>query len=331
MTQEITLGVEEEVFITEPDSPSLQSLYYLARLLWMDPRHYYTHSASNFARGRDIGKGLMSGVEIATSPHTSPESVVDELARRRTDLASVSAGLIVPLGHLLDRQTPSSTCGLHVHVGGMIDLDLTYRNIVHFLPLLVCTTLNSPVAGDWKAGLSYRLLNSFALGPLREDREYRFQDVIISKRLGTIEIRAFDPFWDLRRLRYLLHCIKAIANLKTRFPGDIGVYNSLRAAVACGGYSATKEIRGLYNQLSSFCPVPEDLFLHPPAQEVRRLHDRSGTIVTYAALDGAYRTGILAEKHPPRTRLNPAKVVAGIVGYYLVKAPYILMKARQEW
>lgn len=325
----LTLGVEEEVFITEPDRPSLQSLYYLARLLWLDPRHYYTHSASNFARGKDIGQGLMSGVEIATSPHTTPDAVVSELGRRRRELASVSAGLIVPLGHLLDRETPTNTCGLHVHIGGVPDPEKAYRNLVHFLPLLVSMTLNSPVAGSWRNGLSYRFANSFAIGPLREDREYRFQDMIISKRLGTIEIRAFDPFWDLERLRHLLRCIAAIASHHGVFPGDIETYNRLRPFVAMRGYSGA--LRRLYKELNRICKVPESLFLRPPAIETRSLVRRGDTVGAYAALDNAYRTGLLAPREPPRIRQNPVKVLAGIFGYYLPKAPYVLLKARQEW
>jgi hypothetical protein len=64
----ITLGLEEEVFITTPTRPTLDALYVLAKLLWRNPRDYYKHTASNFARGRDARQCLMSSVEIATRP-----------------------------------------------------------------------------------------------------------------------------------------------------------------------------------------------------------------------------------------------------------------------
>jgi len=41
---EVLLGLEEEVFITEPTLPSIASLWYLAKLLWSRPLYYYTHS-----------------------------------------------------------------------------------------------------------------------------------------------------------------------------------------------------------------------------------------------------------------------------------------------
>ncbi|MGB9620213.1 MAG: hypothetical protein ACPL7K_07360, partial [Armatimonadota bacterium] len=90
-------GIEEEVFITEPERPTIRSLYYLARLLARNPLFYYTHSAHNFTRGRDVRVGIMSGVEISTAIHEDPDAVVDDLARRRADLAAVTSGLIVPV------------------------------------------------------------------------------------------------------------------------------------------------------------------------------------------------------------------------------------------
>ena len=71
-----TFGVEEEVFITEPERPTIRSLYFLAKLLARNPRYYYTHSASNFSRGPDLRQGLMSGVEISTAIHHDVEALV---------------------------------------------------------------------------------------------------------------------------------------------------------------------------------------------------------------------------------------------------------------
>ncbi|MCS7191352.1 MAG: hypothetical protein NZ843_07105, partial [Fimbriimonadales bacterium] len=71
-----TYGIEEEIFITEPTRPALSAFYPMAKLLWRNPRYYYKHSATNFARGRDARQCLMSSVEIATRPHSDLEALL---------------------------------------------------------------------------------------------------------------------------------------------------------------------------------------------------------------------------------------------------------------
>ena len=139
----LTFGIEEEVFVTEPERPTLRSLYYLARLLARDPRFYYTHSAHNFARGRDVKQGVMSGVEVSTIISSDVEALVDDLQRRRADLSAVCSGLIVPTGHLLNYDAPSNTSALHIHIGGVTDKKRVYGNLIHFLPVLPLFTINS--------------------------------------------------------------------------------------------------------------------------------------------------------------------------------------------
>ena len=75
-------GLEEEVFIIDAEKPTLLSLYYLAKLLKKDPRYYYFHTASNFARGKDIKECLMGGVEIATGIHDNTSDLIKDLAQR---------------------------------------------------------------------------------------------------------------------------------------------------------------------------------------------------------------------------------------------------------
>lgn len=335
VTEKIRLGLEEEVFVTEPDRPSLQSLYYLARLLWRNPGYYYRHSASNFARGRDVAQGLMGGIEISTGVHEDPDDLLRDLASRRRELARVTAGLIVPVGHLFDVQTPTNTCGLHIHVGPLADPRRAYAHLVHFLPLLALMSANSPLAGGEARGLSYRMQVSFAIGPLREDWTHRFQDLIYSCRLGTLELRVFDPFWDLERLRWLLRCIVAVAALPGEREPDLVRYNRLREQVARRGY--TDELRSLYRELAAIVPVPEHLFAEPPAQKALRFYRRHGLLATYAAIDNAYRTGRFAAPggsvgaEQPAALSRAALAAAGFLGYYMVKLPYVVIKARREW
>jgi len=322
-------GLEEEVFITEPLRPTLQSLYYLARLLWRNPRKYYLHTACNFTRGRDCLGGLMSSVEISTGVHRDVGSLVEDLKGRRQELARACPSLLVPLGHLFDREEPTNISGMHIHISGFSDWEKAYRNVVYFLPLLALAMANSPVAGNRPFGYSYRWAHGFALGPLRPDRYYRFQDVIHAKRLKTLEIRVFDPVWDLDRIRILLECLEALVTSPREYPGDIEVYNQLRFRVAREGY--IEDLRRLYRELVKLYPLPEDLLSSPPAVQVRDLWEREGTLSTYSALDNAYRNGVLAPRSLPAVEISPFLMLVGFLGYYLPRIPYNLKKVWSEW
>jgi gamma-glutamyl:cysteine ligase YbdK (ATP-grasp superfamily) len=265
----VTLGLEEEVFITAPTRPTLDALYALAKLLWRNPRDYYKHTASNFARGRDARQCLMSSVEITTRPHTDIDALLDELRTHRAALADAAGdAYILPVGHLFDLDAPTNTAGLHIHVGAPHERRQTvYANLAHFLPLLILLSASSPYAGGRYFGQSYRVASSFAIGALRDDPYYRFQDLILSRRLGTIEIRACDPIWDLARLRVLLEAVQAIAQLPTARPIDRARYAALRHQAACVGY--TPDLQALHHELSTVYAIPEALLETTIADELR--------------------------------------------------------------
>ncbi|MGQ9807429.1 MAG: hypothetical protein ACUVSM_01175 [Armatimonadota bacterium] len=325
-----TLGIEEEVFVTEPARPTLRSLYYLARLLARNPRFYYVHSASNFARFKDVRWGLMGGVEISTGVHSDPDCLLEDLRLRRRDLASVADGLIVPMGHLLEQDTPTNVCGLQVHLGELPDKDRAYRNIVHFLPLLLLLTANSPAVSGRRVGKSCRVLNSFAIGPLRPDRSYRFQDVIYSRRLGTLEVRVPDPVWDLERVRWLVRCLVAVATLERDLPFDLHLYNEQRILAARDGHNA--HTRDLYRELREILDVPEELFERTPSDEIWEIYQRQGAVAAYREADRGYRGLDSAEEGDVRRRA-PAlafAALAGFVGYFLPRLPYYAWKGLIE-
>jgi gamma-glutamyl:cysteine ligase YbdK (ATP-grasp superfamily) len=265
----ITLGLEEEVFITTPTRPTLDALYALAKLLWRNPRYYYKHTASNFARGRDTRQCLMSSVEIATRPHADIDALLEELRTHRAALADAAGdAYILPVGHLFDLDAPTNTAGLHIHVGAPHERRQTvYANLAHFLPLLILLSASSPYAGGRYFGQSYRVASSFAIGVLRDDPYYRFQDLILSRRLGTIEIRACDPIWDLARLRVLLEAVQAIAQLPTARSIDRARYAALRHQAACVGY--TPDLQALHHELSTVYAIPEALLETTIADELR--------------------------------------------------------------
>lgn len=326
---QLRYGLEEEVFITEPDRPSLQSLYYLACLVWRSPRKYYAHTHCNFTRGKDVHFGLMSGVEISTAVYTEKQALLDDLAARRSALAAACSGLLVPIGHLLDHPEPTNICGMHLHLSGFPDFERAYRNLVYFLPLLALLVANAPGFGDRYYGPSYRWAEAFAIGSLREDRLFRFQDIIFSKRLRTLEIRAFDPVWDLGRIRVLLDCVEAILLSERDYPGSPETYNRLRSLVAREGY--VSELQPVYDDLCDLISVPELLFENPPALEVWRLLGEHGVRGTYAALDQAYRGGPLLPRALPPMGVSKLKILAGVCGYCLPRLPYNMRKVLSEW
>lgn len=330
----ITLGIEEEVFITTPTRPTLDAFYALTKLLWRHPRFYYKHTASNFARGRDARRCLMSSVEIATRPHTDIDALLRELRTHRTALADAAGdAYLVPVGHLFDLDAPTNTAGLHIHIGVPAERrPVVYANLAHFLPLLIRLSASSPYAGGRYVGPSYRVAASFAIGTLRTDPYYRFQDLILSRRLGTIEIRVFDPVWDLERLRVLLHAVLAIAQLPTARPIDYARYAALRHQAACVGY--TPYLQALERELRPLYAIPEEL-LHATISDALHAHMRQysqdGLLSTYVHLDHAYRTGRWEPVAPRWVRPSAWRGALGVLGYYVPRLPYMAYKAWAEW
>lgn len=329
MSPRVTLGLEEEVFVCEPERPNLGSLAYLARLTWSDPMRHYARTASNFARGADLPQGLMSCVEISTGVHDHPEALVDDIAQRRRELVKAVGphGLLVPLGHLLQNDAPTNVAALQFHVGTP-DRDRAYRNLGYALPLLALLTADSPGAGGQRFGQSYRMARGFAVGPLTGDPTVRFQDLIVSKRLGTIEVRLLDPVWDLKRVRVLARAIREIAALTTDLPFDREAYNALRYRVALEGW--IPELEKIHEVVSQVADLPRGLMTHTAADEVWTLYHQVGLVPTYAALDNAYRTGVFAPRPVAPMAPSVLRAVAGLAGYYVPKFPYVTWKFLKE-
>lgn len=326
-----TYGIEEEIFITEPTRPALSALYGMAKLLWRNPRYYYKHSATNFARITDARQCLMSSVEIATRPHSDPEALLNDLQMRRADLAQAAGqAYLVPVGHLFDIESPTNTGGLHLHIGVVPERrEIVYANLAYFLPLLMLLSASSPYAAGRYFGQSYRIAHSFAIGALRGDAYYRFQDLIISRRLGTIEIRALDPIWDLERLRWLVRAVDAIVALPDARSQDLARYTVLREQAAHEGY--TIELRRLYAELREFCELPETLLIGTISDELAACMTQEGLLCTYARLNHAYRTGRWESVEPHAAKPSLGRAAMGLLGYYLPKLPYIAYKAWAEW
>jgi hypothetical protein len=338
--EDLTFGLEEEVFVCAPTAPTMESLYYLARLLWRNPRRYYRHSDSNFARGQDVRRGLMSGVEISTLRQRTPEAAVDDLRHSRADLARAcgrSGALLVPVGHLLDRDTPTNVCGLHVHIGVPAPMrESSYRRLAPYLPLLALLTASSPCRAGEYFGPSYRMVAGYATGPLRHDHMYRFQDLIVSRRLGTIEARLFDPVWDLERMAHLLRAMRAVLLYGTDQPIDYAGYARLRQLAATRGYGA--EFAALYQSLSEClhaagdAAIPEELFARPASMDIAAAWRDHGLAAAYYALHRGYcgQGFAVSDEAPVVRRFNLLMAAGGLVGYYAVRLPYKLSKVLRE-
>lgn len=324
-----TLGIEEEVFVTEPERPTLRSFYYLARLLAKNPSFYYTHSAHNFARGKDLKQGWISGVEISTGVHENVGELVDDLAARRADLSSVASGLIVPIGHLINYDAPTNTCAIHVHIGGVRNKRRVYENLLHFMPILPLFTANSPFAASEYFGKSYRMSCSFAIGPVQPDWSVRFQDIIYSRRLGTIELRVCDPCWNLERIRNLLNAVKAIAELEIDLEPNIERYNSLRERICREGL--LDETAGLVSELKSIADFPADIVEKTASDELAQLYNSGGILAAYSALDSGYRCGKFEPKAViEKQQSHIAAGLIGFAGYFVPRLPYYAWKGIVE-
>lgn len=310
-------------------TPTLQSLDYLRRLWWSAPKTYWATTHSNFARGEDRRECFMGSIEVATGVHSDVDSLLDDLVERRTAMAKAAAGArVVPTGALFTLRSPSNTASTHIHVGvPACERERVYRNLAAFAPLFALASANSPYAGGRRFGLSYRLAEPSLIGPLREDPEYRFQDLIISKRLGTIELRLCDPMPELPRLREVLGAVRAVAAWggAARFCRE--EYNRERKSWTLQG--KTEYVQEKTSEIEQICSFDASMIDQPLTIRIGDLADSQGVEAAYAELDRIWRepTGVPAQ--PPGT--SPWRVLSGLLGYYALRVPWIAWKGYKEW
>ncbi|SRR5581483_3510559 len=328
---EATFGVEEEVFVLEQGrlTPTLQSLDYLRKLFWKNPKRYRRHSASNFAKSDDRRECFMGSIEIATEKHHDIDALIQDIVHRRTEFAHAArGGVVVATGGLFTLSSPSNTASTHIHVGvPKSERSRVYENLCYFVPVLAVAAANSPWAGGKPFGASYRMAVEGLLGPLREDREYRFQDVIISKRLGTIELRVFDPIPEIWRLEAILRAIAAIAASPEQFPFDRERYNRERKQWAHEGVCTVIETR--WKELQAVHPLSWELIENPLSAYLDAIARTRSIEEAYAELDSLWRepTQTIAIQKPH----SPLRTITGLAGYYAIRLPYIAYKGYKEW
>lgn len=323
----IRLGIEEEVFVLEGEHITLDGLFTLARLLRKNPRFYYTHTASNIARGKDLQQSLLASVEISTSPHENVEDLIAELEYLRKDFSASCPGTIVAAGMLPHLpNAPTIVAALQVHVSGVSE-ETAYKTFLYFAPVLSLLTANSPAVGGRYIGLSARILNCPFIGVPGSDRFERFGDVIISRRLGTLEFRLFDPCPQIDKVRSLSTAIYELARNASLLNKDFNPqkYAAIRKEAATRGTDA-QEVKNIAEELSELTGVPLDKFRNPPALKTWRMFSNSGTL-SYLEMDSEYRRSVkFTGKRLPYT----LRAAEGIFCYYLPRVPFTLYKYLKE-
>ena len=329
----LSYGLEEEVFVLyqgagHSPQTSLGSLWPLGGLLWQDPRRNWAATATNFRRGDAARCEVMSSVEVSTRVEFSAATLfVAALSRRRELSRTFASGQLALVGSL-----PGSdryhTAGLHIHIGVPSgERERVYGNLAYVLPVLALASASSPYFEKGSLGPLSRVAASFALGALGPDPYDRFQDIIITRRLGTIELRVLDPVPDPERLWAILQAVERVARWPGRLPYSREEYNALRAEM----------LMGIGPALQARIAETADLFGLDPAwtqhTEAARIvaHTQAhGWASTRAHLDGLFRTGIWQSVGTPHAPPPWWHGPAGFARYYLPKLPYIARKAYLE-
>jgi gamma-glutamyl:cysteine ligase YbdK (ATP-grasp superfamily) len=321
----LRIGIEEEVFIIEGERPAVDALYPLFKLLRKNPAFYYMHTAANLPRGKDFLESPVASIEISTPVTSSVDEAVKQLSLIRKELARNCPSRIVALGMLPDlTQARSIVSGLHIHLSGSFDLVEARKKIACYLPALLLITANSPsVENDY---LSNRiLLNPFS-GAIVNDSFERFQDIIISRRLNTLEIRIFDPVSDLKRIEVLLRCLEAIIRAPAKRELDVKNYIRIRNKAAKRGIM-NDEVKRLAEEVVEISGVDFKFFLVTESHRVKKMLEELTLKEVYEVLDRDYRAGVLYEgKNVPKA----LRTLYGFLGYYIPKMPYTTYKFLKE-
>ncbi|WP_420595321.1 glutamate-cysteine ligase family protein [Deinococcus sp.] len=333
----LSYGLEEEVFVLyqgagHSPQTSLGSLWPLGGLLWQDPLRNWAATATNFRRGEAARQEVMSSVEVSTRVEFSAATLFAAALSRRQELSrTFPSGQLIALGAL-----PGSdryhTAGLHIHVGVPSgERQRVYGNLAYFLPVLALASASSPYfgaeSGFTSAGPLSRVAASFALGALGSDPYDRFQDIIITRRLGTIELRVLDPVPDPERLWAILQVVERVARWPGRLPHSREEYNALRAEMLMGIGPALQARIAATADLFCFDPVWTQ---HTEAARIVAHTQARGWASTRAHLDGLFRTGIWQSVGTPHAPPPWWHGPAGFARYYLPKLPYIARKAYLE-
>lgn len=259
-----TLGVEEELFLVEPETwnlaPGVESI--------LGPSGLKTELFSCFV---ETNTGVCTGAEDVLAELTALRAVV-RAAADREGLAYGAAGahpFATPGGQdivqeprylALLAERPAArrqiVCGLHVHVGvdSLDDAIERLEAILPWLPAVLAVSANSPYLGGRDEGVlsgrAARLLELPRAGapPLLAgsgwegavaasggDYTMNWWDARPHPRLGTLEVRIADQPTSVRRSAALAGLVQALCvAAEPRRPLDRDAYAEARLAAAAG-------------------------------------------------------------------------------------------------
>lgn len=321
----IYYGIEEEVFLIDEERPAIDSLYPLFSLVKKNPAFYYLHTAVNLARGKDVLNFFVASVEISTGICSSPEEAIESLRVIRKEFSQSCPQKIACVGMLPQyADNPSLVAGLHLHLSGDFDLEEARLKIAYYLPALLLLTANSPSLTN--PYLSNRILKNPFAGTIVMNGYERFQDVIISRRLQTLEVRIFDPCPDLERYKLLLDYISRIVVSPGSKNLNLKEYALLREE-ACKHGVNSKKVKELVAEFCEEFDADFGLFATPPALKTSIIFKEKGLKEAFEILDGDYREGVIySGANLPKT----LRAAIGFLGYYLPKMPYTTYKFLKE-
>ena len=320
MPRRATIGVEEELFLVDPETLDLADG--VARIL--GPRGLKTELFSCF-------------LELNTGVCADPHEAVAELAalRRVAREAAECEGLALaaaaahpfarsgeqevvqePRYLALLAERPAArrqiVCGLHVHVG-VPDLDASIERleaVLPWLPAVLALSANSPLLdgedGGELSARAARLLElpragappllagdgwSRALEASGGDYTMNWWDARPHPRLGTLEIRVADQPTSIRRTGALAALVEAlVVAAEPREPFDRDEYAALRARAARGD-AATADLLALVEPAARELRTWELVeALREPPEALRQLEVARRDGLTAAAADIVART-----------------------------------------
>lgn len=216
------IGVEEEFFIVDEETlfPTSFTPKIILRLIRRD-FGYFQKSSMESPLSRELLKAGFPIIELKTAPHKDVDCLLDELRHHRGVLADVAREehvLIVPSGlhpvHDTQRDSRLLCCALHVHVSGY-PLKKSFYALVRRIPELISLSANSPFLNGRVFGKATRVLCSYAIG-LPRGFYRRMSDVIINRKLATVELRVCDTQIVTGQVLDFLHLILSIVDSNSK-------------------------------------------------------------------------------------------------------------------
>lgn len=248
------IGVEEEFFILDEETlfPTSATPKLILKLVKKNGC-YFTKSTMESPIDKESFKVGFPIIELKTSPHKDLDCLLDEIRHHRGTLGDVASEehlLILPSGlhpaHDPRRNSRLLCCALHVHVSGY-PLKKAFFALANHVPELIALTANSPFLNGKTHGKTMRTLYSYAIG-VPTDFYKRASDLIINRKLGTVELRVCDTQVVTKDVFNLVHVILGIIDshceAETKLGRDL---ERERFMAAIGGKSALKsEVKELY-------------------------------------------------------------------------------------